>query len=594
MSATKKHPAAPESKKTSIPKNGYSVHDAVVTHNGQEFGPGVWSHRSFKDTEGVEESTHEWLCGPLHVDAITRNHSCSEGYGVLVRFTNLDNSELTWAMPSEFLAGRPELILSVLYSRGLKIEHSKRSEIVSYIARQHPQRRVISTSTTGWINNGLFVTPLEAIGNGDAIFQSESSADGEYSKGGTLEGWQQSIAAVLPVNQLLQLGIGSALAGPLLAPLNIHTGGGFHLLWDSSNGKTTIVLCAASVWGHGAHFTLKWNATANGLEGIAALRNDCLLALDELGQAEPSSVGDVVYSVADGIGKQRAGRSSAARRVRRWRVILLSSGEVTLETKMKEAGKFIRAGQEVRLVTVSAGRRFGAWDSLHGYPSGDALSDALINACGTHYGHLGPEFVRQLIERGDIRQLPDLLNNIYKRFPSTSGQSARVAKRFAIVALALELATAYGLLPLAEGEGTNSMMELFDGWQAGRGEGPSEDRQILRAIADFIDRHGSSRFQPIDHDGISCYKVSNKGAEVVRDRAGYWEQSGSGRTYLFTRSGLQEAAQGYELTRVLRTLDSVGAITKKEPGKMQHRKRLPDGSNPGLYWIDPARLQHGD
>ncbi|OYW88160.1 MAG: hypothetical protein B7Z23_13065, partial [Pseudomonadales bacterium 32-61-5] len=89
-------------------------------------------------------------------------------------------------------------------------------------------------------------------------------------------------------------------------------------------------------------------------------------------------------------------------------------------------------------------------------------------------------------------------------------------------------------------------------------------------------------------------KVSNKGAEVVRDRAGYWEQSGSGRTYLFTRSGLQEATQGYELTRVLRTLDSVGAITKKEPGKMQHRKRLPDGSNPGLYWIDPARLHHGD
>ena len=226
--------------------------------------------------------------------------------------------------------------------------------------------------------------------------------------------------------------------------------------------------CAASTWGHGAHFTLKWNATANGLEGIAALRNDCLLALDELGQADPRYVGDVVYSVADGIGKQRAGRSSAARRVRRWRVMLLSSGEVTLETKMAEAGKRTRAGQEVRLVTVSAGRAFGAWDNLHDYASGAALSDALKKASGTHYGHAGPEFVRALIESGDVEKLPAMLEAIRAHFPTTAGQAARVAERFAIVALALELAVGMGLLPMATGEGTASMVELYEDWQAGR------------------------------------------------------------------------------------------------------------------------------
>ena len=394
-----------------IPSNGYSVHDTDITYKGRRFYPGVWLHRSSKGEEGRETRTHDWLCGPLHVDAITRNQSCREGYGRLLRFTNLDGIELSWAMPSELLAGRPEQIVAVLLNRGLGIDLSHRNDVVDYLASQYPQRRVISSSTTGWVGAELFVTPFESIGNGDAIFQSDSAADGEYSTGGTLDGWQQSIGAVLPANQLLQLGIGAALAGPLLAPLNIHTGGGFHLLWDSSNGKTTIVLCAASVWGHGAHFTLKWNATANGLEGIAALRNDSLLALDELGQADPSHVGDVVYSVADGIGKQRAGRSGAARRVRRWRVMLLSSGEVTLETKMGEGGKRIRAGQEIRLVTVSAGRVFGAWDSLHSYPSGAALSDALINASGIHYGHVGPEFVRHLIQHDDVAQLPGMLEN---------------------------------------------------------------------------------------------------------------------------------------------------------------------------------------
>ncbi|MBU2013220.1 MAG: DUF927 domain-containing protein [Gammaproteobacteria bacterium] len=554
-------------------------YDHATTLDGKQLKPGTWHHGNKRDADGNLTPVDEWLCGPLHVEAVTRCESKKADYGRLLRFRNLDDCWLTWAMPGELLAGQPADVLRVLFNMGLKIAHRHRARVVEYIAEQSPKRRVTAATSTGWHGPELFITPLENIGKGDAIHQAESNADGDYGKAGTLDGWRDGIAALLPGNPILQLAIGTALAGPLLEPLNVHTGGGFHLLWDSSNGKTTAVLCAASAWGHGAHFTLKWNATANGLEGIAALRNDGLLALDELGQADPRYVGDVVYSVADGIGKQRAGRSSAARRVRRWRVMLLSSGEVTLETKMAEVGKRIRAGQEVRLVTVSAGRTFGAWDKLHGHPSGASLSDALKRASSTHYGHAGPEFVRLLIESGDIGKLPEMLDTIRAHFPATPGQLARVAERFAIVALALEMAAGMELLPLAQGEATASMIGLFEGWSGERGEGPSEDRQIVRAIADFIDRHGGSRFQSV-----------KEGADEVRDRAGYWEKSGDEHLYLFTSDGLKEATQGFELARVGRALDSVGAFAKKEVGKYQHRKRLPDGRSPGLYWINPTRL----
>lgn len=82
MSASEKQPDAPTytaanvtplpsaAKKGAIPINGYSVHDTEITHNGQRLYPGVWMHYSNKTREGEEESTHEWLCGPLHVDAI--------------------------------------------------------------------------------------------------------------------------------------------------------------------------------------------------------------------------------------------------------------------------------------------------------------------------------------------------------------------------------------------------------------------------------------------------------------------------------------------------------------------------------------------
>jgi putative DNA primase/helicase len=59
--------------------------------------------------------------------------------------------------------------------------------------------------------------------------------------------------------------------------------GGFSFEGGSSSGKTTALQIAASVWG-GPEHVRSWRATDNGLEGIAALHNDNVLILDEMGQ----------------------------------------------------------------------------------------------------------------------------------------------------------------------------------------------------------------------------------------------------------------------------------------------------------------------
>ena len=102
-----------------------------------------------------------------------------------------------------------------------------------------------------------------------------------------------------------------ALAGPLLEPLGLDSFG-LHLRGASSSGKTTALRVAASVWG-GPGVLTTWRSTSNGLEGMAALRNSTMLALDELGQATAAEVGEVVYMFANGQGKARARRSGAAR-----------------------------------------------------------------------------------------------------------------------------------------------------------------------------------------------------------------------------------------------------------------------------------------
>ncbi|MCY1511728.1 hypothetical protein D9M68_461650 [compost metagenome] len=580
MTATSINPLVPEPEAAKIERPEYRVYDHGVTLNGVKLRPGVWHHGLKVDGRAGEHLPFdEWLCGPLHVDAVTRNAAQDGDYGRLLRFRNADSRWLTWAMPSELLAGKPDAILAMLLSMGLNVEYKHRSQICQYIAAQHPKKRVIAATSTGWHTPELFIMPRQNLGSGEAIFQSETTHGDDYHQGGTLDGWKSGVATKCEGNPLLLLSVCASLAGPLLFHVQ-RQGGGFHIVGDSSTGKSSAILAGASVWGHGEDFKRTWRATGNGLEGIAAQRNDTLLALDEIGEADPREIGAVIYAMANGTGKARASRTGAARAAKRWRVIMFSSGELGLPALMAEGGKRSRAGQEVRLLDISARRTFGAWDNLHGMAGGREFSDAIQRASVTHYGHAGPEFIRKLLDSGKLDDLPALLTKFCAQYPSTSGQESRAAERFALVAMAGELAIKLGVLPLSVGTARAGMLELFEAWCASRGEGPSEDRKILRAVTDFIARHGDTRFSSVDDaDG------------EARDRAGYWQDNSAGRIYLFHRAGLEEAAKGYDLDRVILALDSVEAITKRDPGKNQAEKRLPDRTKRRFYWIDPAKLE---
>ncbi len=578
-------PLVPKAEAPAIERPCWRVYNHTVTTGDTSFKAGVWYHgHSIDKQSGAHNPFDEWLCGPLHVEAVTRNEGQDGDYGRLLRFWNADRRLLSWAMPNELLAGKPDSILSVLLSMGLDMDYQRRAKVCQYIAAQYPKERVIAATSTGWHTEKLFIMPRQNIGEGKAIFQSEAANGDDYKQGGTLEGWQAGIGAVCEGNPLLMLSVCAAFAGPLLYHVQ-RQGGGFHIVGDSSTGKSSAILAGASVWGHGEEFKRTWRATGNGLEGIASQRNDTLLALDEIGEADPREIGAVVYAMANGTGKSRASRSGSARATKRWRVILFSSGELGLSAIMAEAGKRSRTGQEIRLLDIPARRTFGAWDDLHGMAGGREFSDAIQRTSATHYGQAGPAFITELLKAGQdeplSKMLPEMLAQLCEQYLTNNGQESRAAERFALLAMAGELAIQFNILPVPVGAAHSAMLELFEVWRTGRGEGPSEDRQILRSIADFISRHGDTRFSSVD----------NPHGEA-RDRAGYWEDApSSGRIYLFSRSGLEEAAKGYDLVRVVLALDSVGAIAKRDIGKHQALKRLPDGSRQRMYFIDQARLE---
>ena len=327
------------------------------------------------------------------------------------------------------------------------------------------------------------------------------------------------------------------------------------------------------MWGDYERYRRTWNATANGLEGVAAQRNDTLLVLDEIGQANPKAISSIVYSLANGVGRARANRTGHSRAAKQWRIAVLSSGEKELSDYMAEGGQNVMAGHLVRLLDVSANRAHGAWDHLHGCKSGAELSNHLQRAAREHYGVVGPTFIERLIDSGLLSGIQDELATLSEEFCRVGGQQQRGSEKFCIAALAGELAIKLGILPCPPGSATSAMHSLNTEWLAQKGAQPAEDQLILSRITDFLAQHSDSRFSSLFSDDRS-----------VRDRAGYWRQEVDGRVYLFSSSALQEAAGNFPLRRILVALDRAGALAQEELTRGKQVK-LQTGENRRLYHI---------
>jgi len=531
-----------------IERPTYRVFDDWLEHGGTKYRAGVWFFSTDKDGNPVQS----WVCSPVHVEAVTFDGS-DNNFGRLLRFKNSLGRWREWAMPMDLLRGAGDDMRGELLSMGVEIDPSAKARnlLASYLQAKPPKRRMRCALQVGWCD-GSFVLPDVVIGPkaSGVIFQSGERGHDEHTTGGSLQSWQADISARAVGNPLLLLALSASFAGPMLARCNAE-GGGVHFVGDSSTGKTTLLEAGCSVWG-GPNYRRSWRATANGMEGAAALFNDCLLALDEISECDPREVGAIVYSLGNGRGKQRAGRSGNARAVSRWRCFILSSGERSIATTMMEGGHRAKAGQAVRLLDIPAARTFGAWDNLHDLPTGTAFSDAIKRASVTHHGHAGRVFLEKLTR--DNQDFCALLER-FKGLPELSaeggeGQDRRAAGRFALVALAGEVATEYGITGWPEGEAIKAAAEGFRVWRAMRGKGNDERRQILDRVSGFIERHGDGRFSDADSNGET----------QIRDRAGWWRDSQDCRVYLFTADGLREALKGFDFNRALDVLQEAGGL----------------------------------
>jgi putative DNA primase/helicase len=337
------------------------------------------------------------------------------------------------------------------------------------------------------------------------------------------------------------------------------------LVGRSTTGKTTCLLAANSVVGP-PELVTTWRTTDNGLEQKALTHCDGFLALDEIGQVEPKTLDNSVYTLANGTAKQRAKayeHGVGAVPTQRWRVAALSTGEKTIETLLALDKRNVNAGQAVRFIEIPAEERHGAFTELHGYESGAALADALRKAVRQYYGTPIRAFLEKLSGEGRdaLNQVLDgctarLLEAVKDSDATPGAQASRVLASVALVAAAGELATSYGITGWKQGEALEAALHCYRLWAQRRAAGTDfEVTALLRQMRDFITRHTDSRFTPVD-DGAP----DGEARTVVYDRAGYYRDRNGDREYLFYPEAFREATCGIDFLHARQELLRLGVL----------------------------------
>ncbi len=560
-----------------------------------------------------------WLCGRMSVVAEARDEDGGD-WSTVVDFRDRDGRSKREIIGQGELAGDGVEVRRRLMSAGLRVSSNKtaRERLQACLTAVSCSERARLASSTGW-RGSLYVLPHRTIGSASETVIYRGRAGGtHHGEAGAYAAWRNQVAAKASGNAFLLFGLSCAFAGPLMRMLG-GEGGGFHVRGNSSSGKTTILRVAGSVWGGGGElgFAQSWRNTDNALEAVALAHNDGLLPLDELRQLDPTAAAAAAYALAAGVAKGRLRADAEMKARATWRVLVLSAGEIGLGDLIRLAkGKDkTYAGQELRLIDLEAdlGEGLGAWQTLHGEAGPATFADQLRAATNAHYGHAGPMFVERFVQRRD--ELEQAARRLQASFlgkvamAGDTGQGQRGAQRFALAAVAGELAALLDVTPWKAGEAAEAAADLFRRWGAQFGRDvPREAQEAVVRVRAFLEKYEHSRFRALkshlsDEEQLAEELREQLAEETGKPREGEarsldlagfkGNREGVGQLFHFnTEFWKAELFAGMDAGQATRALKAAGfLVSNGEDGKrLTNKVKVPGGAR-NFYSVSGAILR---
>lgn len=273
-----------------------------------------------------------------------------------------------------------------------------------------------SASRLGWVSDNTFVPYMDGIiFDGDEAYRSiydSIKPTGAYSK------WIKEVKKIRrECNIAVKVALASSFSSVLLSkvgalPFLVHFWG------TTETGKTVALLLATSVWANPVLgiYTKTFDSTGVGQEYMAGFLNSLPVVLDELQLRKNRNAEEVVYKLAEGVGRLRGNKDGGIQRTATWRNCILTSGECPI------SGENSGGGAKNRVINIECNSEY-----LFNDP-GEVCSVIQRN-----YGHAGREFIEWLEEPGNVETAIKLYKSFSEQLENTKATDKQRAAASAIL-----------------------------------------------------------------------------------------------------------------------------------------------------------------
>lgn len=410
-------------------------------------------HERVEAKDEGDPPTYNQICSPFVVTC----RACDEdgnNWSREIRFLS-EWGEIRTALVKETDLVKGSGFIEPLVNAGFLCGRGQVGKVAKLIQGAPATTRKTSLSRPGWHLKSMPAYRLPSgliIGADPALIAAcfvGSTFAGSFRE--KAKAWRTVVAPEFAGNRILIVSACLPLTGPLLRLVGTD-GFALHLDGSSSVGKSTAARLANSVFSTADLHTAE--STPNGWEPILALHNDGFLTLDELSLREGMAKDS--YSIANGKGKLRAKAGGSASEQANWKLIVLTTGEISPAEATKGD---VHKGQLVRHITLPVqGHRQRLFDTIGSHPDAQSFTDHLKAASQILAESLGPAFVEALC--GDLENIQIRAQRMLREHhqsliaftaPRSNGSMhQRILLNFALIQTAGQLAIEFGLAPWTE------------------------------------------------------------------------------------------------------------------------------------------------
>ena len=535
-----------------------------------------------------------WVCAPFKVKHRARGMDGLR-WCFILEITDRDGVQRELVIMDADIGGQDGAWHRALSDAGLRIHPRRRGELGHFLIMEcdsAPRARTVGT--TGLFGN-CYVLPHRTVGQSDEpiLFVGQESTTDSPESGTPVE-WRAHVGRFCTGNSRLILSVSAALASPLLPLSGIGDSGGWHLYGPSSLGKTTAMAAGASVNGPPVSYISTWRNTGNATEGTAAKHNHRLLCMDEIREALEREIGIIIMMLGNGSGKGRMKDTGALRERLTWLLLWLSTGEHAMPHYLESANLKTDPGMEIRQMDIpaDAGRGFGLFETLHGHKDARAFAETLRTACDKYHGAVGIEWLEHVTANLEElrRDLPGEVSRVVHALTPGGAESQvlRALRRFALLAVAGEFASKWGITGWPQGAATAGIKTIVDAWLSCRGgAGNLEQQRMVQRLQEFLGKHWSGRF--MDWDRVTDSHSPGKDGVVGLRKKGdlLWQ-------FYITAEGWTEIYKGMDPVAAAHTLSAMKLLRTDTHGKPNIREYLPGFGRRRCYQPVPEFFQMVD